>query len=112
MFGRIVANDRYETMLSLMNPSSDEAYGTPSSTQIIVCDASGSRRRSTTMVVPPHGSVWVSFSELFPNLEEFLDESKGVSSAVVIDQTVKLGGYLGVRDRRHGTLGVDHLFGG
>jgi len=36
----------------------------------------------------------------------------GISSMVVIDKTAKLTGYLGVRDTRHGTIGIDHLFGG
>jgi hypothetical protein len=112
MFGRIVANDRHDTMLSLMNLSSETGYATTSDTEIAVCDASGKRRQTRKITLPPHGSIWMSFNELFPNLPEFLDESRGVSSVVVIDKTVKLIGYLGLRDRTHGTIGMDHLFGG
>ena len=53
MFGRVVANQDYETMLSLMNPSSEEGYATPSDTKIEVRDASGARHRYSTLVIPP-----------------------------------------------------------
>jgi hypothetical protein len=112
MFGRVVSNERYDTVLSLLNPSSDEHYTRMSETDITVFDASGTRQQSKRVVLPPHGSLWVSLDELFPNLPDFLSESAGVSSLVVIDKTLKLTGYLGVRDRVRGTMGVDHLFGG
>ena len=112
MFGRVVSNRDYETILSLMNPSSEERYATVSDTEIVVYDASGKRRRTRPLAILPHGSVWVSLDELFPDLPEFLAETGGVSSVLVRDQTVKLNGYLGVCHRRYGTIGIDHLFGG
>jgi hypothetical protein len=112
MFGRVISNRDHDTMISLMNPSSDELYDRSSKTEITVCDASGTRKQSTALAIPPHGSVWVSLDDLFPNLSEFLIESQGVSSIVVVDPTVKLTGYLGVRHRATGATGIDHLFGG
>ena len=112
MFGRVVSTRDYETMLSLMNPSSEERYATASDTEIVVCDASGGQRRSSALAIPPHGSVWISLDEVFPDLSQFLAETGGISSVLVRDQTVKLTGYLGVRHRRYGTIGIDHLFGG
>jgi len=112
MFGRVIATDRYETMMSLMNPSSEVGYEGVSDTELLVCDASGTKRQSQRLRIPPHGSIWVNLSEVFPNLEEFLEGSRGISSVVVADRTAKLTGYLGVRDKQHGTMGIDHLFGG
>src|SRR5205807_8177396 len=54
MFGRVIADDRYETMLSLMNPSSDEQYATPSQTDVTIYDASGTRRQTRRLNIPPH----------------------------------------------------------
>jgi len=54
----------------------------------------------------------VSLDVLFPDLSQFLRETDGVSSVLVCDQTVKLSSSLGVRHRRHGSIGVDHLVGG
>jgi len=112
MFGRVISNQDHDTMLSLMNPSSDELYDRASKTEVTVNDASGTRKQSVSLTIPPHGSVWVSLDELFPNLSDFLSESHGVSSILVIDPTVKLTGYLGVRHRATGATGIDHLFGG
>jgi hypothetical protein len=112
MFGRVIATHRYETLISLLNPSSDTHYGTASRTEIQVFSASGRDRVVAQVSVPPHGCVWTSVEALIPGLVEFLESSKGVSTLAVIDPDVKLTGYLGVRDRTHGTVAIDHLFGG
>lgn len=112
LFGRVIANRRYDTILSLINPSSEEVYETTSETQVIVAEATGASRLMRRLAIPPHGSTWVPLEELFPNLIEFLRDSNGISSVMILDPKVKLLGYLGVRDKTYGTIGIDHLFGG
>lgn len=112
IFGRIVANREYETFLSLIYLCSEEAYGSVSDTEVIVTDVSGARRQFRRISVPQHGSIWVNLEDLFPNLRDFLSESNGISSVLIVDPRVKLIGYLGIRHKSYGTVGIDHLFGG
>lgn len=112
MFGRVVADQDFETLVCLINPSSEESYKVAANVELTVTDGSGARRQTAHLRVPPHGSTWTLLEEVFPNLRDFLAESRGVSSILVIEPNVKLIGYLGVRHRLTGALGIDHLFGG
>jgi hypothetical protein len=112
MFGRVVSNEESETWIALNNLSSDACYATPSETQIIITQASGDKRLERTVNIPGHGTFFASLDELFPGLDAFLRESYGVSSLLIVDKRVKLIGYLMLRNKFSGAIGIDHLFGG
>ena len=112
MFGRVVSNDDCETWIALINLSSDEDYSIHSCTKIAVTEASGDKRLDRAVQISPHGTFFTNLDEFFPELGKFLQKSGGLSSLLVVDKQVKLIGYLMLRNKHSGAIGIDHLFGG